>query len=194
MSLRILSLTVFACSAIAWPAGAQVVQLPTFQFFSVSTSVSVPDSGGAFLGGVGRSSMGSQEFAPPWMRPPLAGGISTSASGVGVRATIHDLTGPTIGAADAAPSADQQFRDRLTSASRDQLPRAALTRQADDARNAREAQRFLVQGDRARDAGKYDVAKVYYGMSARRAEGELARVVADRLLALAHAAQTAGKN
>ena len=34
---------------------AQVVQLPTFQFFSVSTTVSVPDSGSSFLGGVKRA-------------------------------------------------------------------------------------------------------------------------------------------
>ena len=190
MSVRTLVLTFFFLATPALQAVAQVVQLPTFQFFTVETSVSVPDSGGAYLGGIGRSSMGGQQFAPPWMRPPLASGITSSAHGVGVTATIHDLYGPATGSA-AATTPEQHARSRLTAASRDQLPRGAAERQAAAARNEEEARRFLELGDRARDAGKLDVAKVYYTLSARRAQGTLARTTADRLTALASAAPSA---
>ena len=41
--------------ATAASAQGQVVQLPSFGFFYVNTSVSVPDSGSGFLGGTGSS-------------------------------------------------------------------------------------------------------------------------------------------
>lgn len=190
MSRRIFVLGLLGSSLTVLPARAQVVQLPTFQFFTVNTSVSVPDRGGAYLGGVGRSSMGTQQFAPPWMRPPLASGIASSASGVGITATVHDLHGPATGNA-AATTPEQHARGRLAAASRDQLPRGAAERQAAAARNDEEARCFLELGDRARAAGKLDVAKVYYTMSARRAQGRLARTAADRLTALASAVPSA---
>ena len=47
-------------------ARAQAVQLPTFNYFTVQTTVSVPDRGGAVLGGVNRASSGttSRGFGP----------------------------------------------------------------------------------------------------------------------------------
>ena len=76
----------FVLAGNAW---AQTVQLPTFRYFSVDTTVSVPDRGGAFLGGVNRASSGSttQGFGP--LRNRAIGG-STGASGVSVHATIID--------------------------------------------------------------------------------------------------------
>lgn len=44
---------------------AQVVQLPTFRSFSVSTTVSVPDRGAAYLGGVSRGAWGSNSRGVP---------------------------------------------------------------------------------------------------------------------------------
>jgi len=189
MSQGIFFLALVGSFGIALPARAQVVQLPTFHFFTVETSVSVPDRGGAFLGGVGRSSMGTQQFAPPWMPPSRAGGYNSSAHNLGVTATIHDLSGPARGTAPATSSADELFRDRLSSASRDQIPRDATVRQLAAERDARDARRFLELGDRARNAGKFDVAKVYYMMCARRAQGDLARTAAERLASLANVAQ-----
>ena len=37
---------------------ATTVQLPTYSFFSVGTTVSVPDRGSVYMGGVNRSAMG----------------------------------------------------------------------------------------------------------------------------------------
>lgn len=47
-------------------AHAQVVQLPSLRSFSVRTSVLVPDSGGAYLGGVNRSSHWMTSRGPGW--------------------------------------------------------------------------------------------------------------------------------
>jgi hypothetical protein len=81
-------------------ANAQVVQLPTFNSFGISTTVSVPDSGGAYLGGNSSSSMSRLERGlPGFGRMPFAGrqfgdraiaGRSMT-SGVSVSATIHDF-------------------------------------------------------------------------------------------------------
>jgi hypothetical protein len=68
---------------------ATTVQLPSFSFFSVNTTVSVPDRGGMYLGGVNRARDGS------WTRGfgPLANraiGGDRMAGGASVHATIID--------------------------------------------------------------------------------------------------------
>ena len=72
----------------------QVVQLPTFRYFSVQTSVLAPDSGGAYLGGVGRAASGRTSRGTP------GGGRlfgnrsiehSVGASRSSVHATVIDL-------------------------------------------------------------------------------------------------------
>jgi Bacterial type II and III secretion system protein len=82
------------------PAHAQVVQLPTFRFFGLSTTVSVPDRGSAYLGGVSRSAMSRSERGLPIVsRVPVAGrafgnraiASHTESSGASVSAYIHDF-------------------------------------------------------------------------------------------------------
>lgn len=70
-------------------ADAQAVQLPTFRYFSVQTTVSVPDRGGVLMGGVNRASSGttSRGFGPLRNR---ASGSNIGASNVSVHATIID--------------------------------------------------------------------------------------------------------
>src|SRR5687768_9106514 len=79
----------------AAPAAAQqntaVVQLPTFSFFSAATTVSVPDRGSAYLGGVGRAQSGRSRFGPPFLPAQGALGSSRSVGGLSVSAYIHDL-------------------------------------------------------------------------------------------------------
>ena len=76
-----------------WPG--TTVQLPTFSFFSVGTTVSVPDRGSAYLGGIKRAATGRNEFGVPMLpfRPfkNSAIGREVSASSVHVTATIHDF-------------------------------------------------------------------------------------------------------
>jgi hypothetical protein len=80
---------------LAYQASAQTLQLPTFQFFSVSTTVSVPDNGGAFLGGINRASSGGNQFGVPGLAFPgfqnRSIGQDMSASNVWATATIHDF-------------------------------------------------------------------------------------------------------
>lgn len=77
----------------------QVVQLPTFHSFSVSTTVSVPDRGAAYLGGVSRGAWGSSSRGLPGLsQVPGLGrlftnrsiGSSISSSHAYVTATIID--------------------------------------------------------------------------------------------------------
>lgn len=81
-----------ATSAMAQnPAQAPTtVQLPTFSFFTVQTSVSVPDRGGAYLGGINTARDGrtSRGFGPLRNR---GSGSERGASMVSVHATIIDL-------------------------------------------------------------------------------------------------------
>jgi hypothetical protein len=76
-------------------ASGQTVQLPTFQFFSVSTTVSVPDNGGAFMGGINRAATGRNEFGVPGITFPgfqnRSIGQDMSASNVWAHVTIHDF-------------------------------------------------------------------------------------------------------
>jgi type II secretory pathway component GspD/PulD (secretin) len=76
------------------------LQLPTFQVFSVATTVVVPDRGSAFLGGVKRASYGSNTVGVPGLsKIPGAGrlftnrgiGSEVSSSAAHATATIMDL-------------------------------------------------------------------------------------------------------
>ena len=78
----------------------QTVQLPTFSFFTVSTTVSVPVSGRGFVGRVHQRSSRSTTGGLPWMsglpaaaRLARSRALSTEASsrGAAVSATVTDL-------------------------------------------------------------------------------------------------------
>lgn len=66
---------------------ATTVQLPTFSFFTISTTVSVPDSGTGFAGGVGGAGSSSRSNG----LGSRAGASGVNAGGVVIGAQIHDL-------------------------------------------------------------------------------------------------------
>src|SRR4051812_4294889 len=81
----------FAISAAVaqQPLPATTVQLPSYSVFTVQTSVSVPDGGGAYLGGLNSGASNSSRFG----NGPLSNrGLSSSrgASGMSVSATVID--------------------------------------------------------------------------------------------------------
>ncbi len=95
-----LRLSGFICLGLMSSAGslcAQVVQLPTFQFFGTSTTVSVPDHGTALLGGNTSAFSGSSYRGTPLLGPagPLFNnrGLArgSSSSNIHVTAQIHDF-------------------------------------------------------------------------------------------------------
>ena len=91
-----LGLVVVASLCFLTPAAfAQVLQLPTFSFATVSTTVSVPDQGSAFLGGIDRASDGRSEFGIPGIALPgfqnRGIGQDRSSTKMFVSVTIHDF-------------------------------------------------------------------------------------------------------
>jgi hypothetical protein len=89
------SALVLLLSMLAMEAPAQVLQLPTFSFATVSTTVSVPDQGSVFLGGIDRAADGRNEFGVPGITLPgfqsRSIGQDRSSTGMFVTATIHDF-------------------------------------------------------------------------------------------------------
>jgi hypothetical protein len=193
------------------PASAQTpvpttVQLPTFSLFTVNTTVSVPDGGGAYLGGVNRAASGRVERGVPGIPFRNRGfGSARSASGMHVSATIidhkemdeailaeaasrrgalpaRDMPGKVAGemiAADRGPGRD-------SAASRELSVAEIRRRQATEADNqSEEGLAYLAKGERAITEGKPGLAKVYYRMAASRLKGEAAQAARQQLKSLA---------
>jgi hypothetical protein len=154
------------------------VQLPTFSFFTVSTTVSVPDQGSTSLGGVNSVSNGSTAYGPsfPGNR---ASGASSSAGGMSVHVTIHDfesMDAETLRQAGMTPAQIDALR--LGSAQKDASAPASVAdvrRQQLAAvdKKQQEATEYYRRGQTAESEGKGNVAKIYFQMAARRASGEL---------------------
>ena len=99
INIRLITIALIATSFSANLSG-QVVQLPTFRQFSVNTTVSVPDGGSAFLGGVTTARSGSTSNSVPLLgRIPVANrlfqnraiGSDVTSSRAYVRAQVIDL-------------------------------------------------------------------------------------------------------
>ena len=207
MSVRGLSLVSLLVGVWTSTLYGQVVQLPTFHYFSVSTSVLVPDRGGAYLGGIRRSADRRAVYG-------LAGAgrlfgnraidQSRGAGGVSAHVTIidHDaLDRATLAEAarrraartgagrNVAPSV-RVLASRsgdASDSSGDQLLSVAEIRRRNSALKAarvKAAVRFFEQGREAAAQGKLGVAKIYYRMAQRRAEPTLRREIAKHLKAL----------
>lgn len=179
---------------------AQAVQLPTFQFFTVNTTVSVPDRGGAYLGGVSRAASGRISQGIPLVgKVPGLGrlarnevlGSSVAASGVSVTATIIDhreldeavlaesraRRGETANVAPALRLAPT-IPEAKAVASVDEIRRQ---NEQQDRERRQEALALIEKGRQAEAAGKTSVAVVYYHMAARRADESLRQQIAVHL-------------
>lgn len=106
MFRHILILATVAAGAMFLPsrAVAQAVQLPTFQYTHANTTVSVPDRGSTYLGGVNRAASGSSLNGTPVfpLRNRSYGG-TTSATGMSVGVYVHDFEALEAAAVSAAP-------------------------------------------------------------------------------------------
>jgi len=175
------------------------VQLPTYSFFGTSTTVSVPDRGSVYMGGIKRAESGSSSYRTP-LAPfgPFGNrsiGSSRSAMGTSVKVWIHDfeamdeylLSQPTPYNTSRARDADPWVR-RLAAAQPDSTGRPAPGPVDIQARLARkeqtrraEAVNFFQRGRKAEAEGKANVARIYYQMAARRAEADLKDQILARL-------------
>ena len=180
-------------------AGAQgtAVQLPSYSYFTTNSSVLVPDRGAAYLGGVNRARSGMNEFGTPLT--PLrnrSSGSERSASGASVSVYVHDfeamdemLLGPGFrsGLRAVAGSGDpRRARAPSAGASLPSVEEILAQRRRDQEIRQAEAQGFFERGQTAEEAGKINVARIYYQMAAKRASGPLKEQVSARLDAIPH--------
>jgi hypothetical protein len=124
-------------------AFGQTVQLPTFNFFTVNTTVSVPDSGTALLGGVNRYAAGRTSGGVPMAgKVPYAGrlfgnramGSNMSASNVTATARIIipeeeeaklGLTGSPSSRSEALSAVERRANFLARNVARHEPPRVA---------------------------------------------------------------------
>jgi hypothetical protein len=195
----------------ALPGAAQppatTVQLPTFSLFTVNTTVSVPDGGGVFLGGVNRAASGRIERGMPGVPFRNRGiGSARSASGMHVTATIIDhkemdeailaeaaarrggaplvVDKPVTIAGDVIAGGRGPGR---ASASAGDLSVAEIRRQqaaVSDTQSV-EGLAYLAKAEQAARKGKPGLAKVYFRMAASRLKGDAAQQARQRTASLA---------
>lgn len=178
---------------------SQAVQLPTFQFFGTSTTVSVPDHGTAVLGGNTTAYTGSNTRGTPLLGPAgplfnnrgLASGGTTSR--ISVTAQIHDLEA--MDQALLGGMSAEEFRRQVrysppssNSASRLTLgpaspavrttavaspPSYSEQELAAQLKRQQQAQEQLELGQAMAARGKVSLAQSYYRMALNNANGEL---------------------
>ena len=211
MALRWLALAAVVLLSAPSMCWGQTIQLPTFSYTTVSTSVLVPDRGSTSLGGFGGSSSGSNSLGLPGGAGPLFRSRSivrsSGASNISVHVTIidHRLWDDAVMASvprGRVSSADQRRADWLSAnvACSEPLPAyvsasnsgsriASLEdirrrNEAITAQRVAEANDYFREGKRAEAEGKAGTARVYYQMASRRAEGPMLEEIKLRLAAL----------
>jgi len=171
------------------------VQLPTFHYFGVSTTVLVPERGAVMLGGVNSSRGASSSFGGPLLPGgQRAQAAQASAGGVGISAWIHDFEAMDRAALDEAAArrgdvseseSARPLRANPFSAAGVQSIAEIRQQQAEAAAEVdQEAQELFARGEQAEAAGKAGAAKIYYQMAHRRARGPLRERIAQRLALL----------
>jgi hypothetical protein len=204
MTIRSGALAVLLCLAVWSPALAQpavAVQLPTIQIFTVDTTVSVPDSGGAYLGGIGRRQAGGGRSGLIPFRPGAGVGAGVQAGGVQARATIIDLNEWDAFVLGQAPRAavrpplrpDLDLALAMEPGEKGALPPDDPPQSVAEVRRRRaagadlrhaEGREHLDKAIAAEEAGRWGAAKVYYRMAARRLEGDERAEALARMAAL----------
>ena len=197
---------------VAFAQPATSVQLPTFSYFSVGTSVLVPDRGGAVLGGLSRSASQSSQFGwPATGMGQRSFGASGSGQIAGISVWIHDfeameaqllgqrqpaVAGPLSVKMTPKPNPVHQTAVLGPSAAdRPVLSVAELRqlRQAEQEARNDEATMWMERAEKAQAEGKPAVARIYYQMALRRADGSLKQQIQQRLEALSASPSAAAR-
>ena len=183
-------LAIVGAWAVTSPALAQqnavTVQLPTFSFFTVSTTVLVPDRGGAAMGGIGRSSLGANQFGPaPLPAGTRSIGAERQAQNLQVFVHVHDFKaleqamgtagvgggqGLGIATGEGSPLSSGPVEDV---AGRRSVADWRRIRAAESVAEQREALELVERGLAAAEAGNQAAAKIYLRMAYRRANSQL---------------------
>jgi hypothetical protein len=186
------------------------VQLPTISSFGTNTTVTVPDRGSAYLGGINRAASGRNEFGVPLLKGlPLFRnrgiGMERSSASTNVSVYIHDFDAmdeyllgqparrfaqsyqPTRGTFAARAARDTGARPPEAQQPVPAGPAAMSVAELrtmhrrEEEETAQKALEFFERGKKAETAGKLNVARIYYQMAARRAADPLKSQIAARL-------------
>jgi hypothetical protein len=191
-------LALFSPAVLAQPS--TVVQLPTSSSFGVGTTVSVPDGGSAYLGGISRAASGSNEFGTPLLPfSPFknrSSGSQVSTSKASVSVYIHDFAALEEQLL-SQPSASARLTPRTTYGQQPLVARngSAATPAGSVAESRQErlrqqrapeedARDLCARAEQANAEGKPGLAVIYYRMASRRATGEFKQQIAARMDAL----------
>lgn len=176
------------------------IQLPTFQNFSMSTTVVVPDGGRVYAGGINRSFQASSRRRSsllPSLNRSYSGG--TSGTGVWVSAHIHHLEEMDEAVLDdwsrikterqnALPARRRLARRRTLQTQISQpihrLPRVSDVRkqvQAEDAAKLARAHADFRLGVRLEQKGKIAAAQAMYRNALKRADDDLMTKISSHL-------------
>ncbi len=172
---------------------ATAVQLPTYSYFGTSTTVSVPDRGRTYMGGINRASSGSNQYRSPLLPfSPFKNrsiGSSRGASSTSVSVHIHDfqamdeylLNRPTAFSAGRTDPWARRLAEAQQSPNIRPAPDPKLAAAQKEQSKRAEAVTFFERGVKAEAAGKANVARIYYQMASRRATGDLKQRAIARL-------------
>ncbi len=170
---------VFTSFAAVRDAAAQriAVQQPVVENFSLATTVSVPDRGSAFLGGVGAARSGRFQSGP--FPSGSAIGLERQGSSASVHVYIHDFEAMDAALLSSAPGRPSKLDPRITHRlkSRGPLSETKAEETASLRDLATEAERLAEQ---AEARGKPGVAKLHWQRAARHGSSR----AAERLIAL----------
>ena len=167
---------------------AQVtVQLPSYRVTGISTTVLVPDRGGAYLGGVTSSSIGSSTYGSPLGRglPGLRRklGRSTTVGGFSMNATIIDhaeLDRAVLAEAERRQRAGRPVAQAPAPHAKNRLQLAA----AETASDSERVSLYLSRAKRAEVSGQPEIARVFYRRIAKHGTADQRRRAKERLAAI----------
>ena len=141
----------------------QVIQQPVVATTAVNTTVSVPDRGSAFLGGVSSAQSGRAQYGP--LRSGTNTGISRQATSISTHVYIHDLQAMDEAILNSGPSESSTSKSSIGS----RLVRSKGQEQPVDpiASPAEKASKFEQLARKADEAGKPGVAKLHWQVAAK---------------------------
>lgn len=192
-----LSISLVVTLALCAPLSAQVVQLPTWRVFSVNTAVSIPDQGGAYLGGVNRSATRTSRRGLPLLGPTSRiTSHQVGGSNVFATATIIDhrewdqavlaAAGQSVDGVATTRNDRAQRASRLAKHIRKKPASGISTtpRPKSSGTSVAEAKRLIELGDQNLAEGKVSVARIFYRTALRRGDQSIRTAIQSRLAKL----------
>lgn len=188
---RVLALlTTAAClfagfAAESFAQAPTTVQLPSFQFFTVSTSVLVPDRGTMSLGGI--STAGTSALASGPFFPQSASGSTMNSSGMSISVQIHDmaeLDAAVLAQTKSIGSSSSSSLAGTKSPASQSVAEAHRQHEQEVAAVDDQARDYYQRGLLAESNAQVGAAKVWYQMASRRATGAFKAEIDARLATL----------